>query len=150
MRETVVLQAIDQLRRDLSGYHEQLVAHNELERHCDNQRKRISELEGLLAGMKAENARLHEYATKLEQTNIALDSDNTELRNDMKDMQTIVRDNHSLRELVRHLFWWDSDSRYAKGCQECPTQTDCDGETCIFWDVLRDRARELGIEVRHV
>lgn len=55
-----VLQAVDQLRRELSGYHGQLKAHNDLQRHCDNQRERISELEGLYAIAKAENAELRE------------------------------------------------------------------------------------------
>ena len=49
-----VLGAIDQLRRDLSGYHGQLKAHDDLQRHCDNQRMRIGELERLYAGAKAE------------------------------------------------------------------------------------------------
>lgn len=51
---TDVLRAIDQLRRDLSGYHGQLKAHDDLQRHCDNQRKRIAELEGLYAKAKAD------------------------------------------------------------------------------------------------
>lgn len=55
-----VIRDIDQLRRDLAGYHGQLVAHNELERHCENQRKRIGELEVLYAGVKAESAKLRE------------------------------------------------------------------------------------------
>lgn len=42
---TEVLQAIDQLRRDLSGYHGQLKAHNDLKVHCDRQRERIFALE---------------------------------------------------------------------------------------------------------
>lgn len=49
-----VLRDIDRLRRDLSGYHGQLKAHNDLQRHCDNQRERISELEGLYAKAKAD------------------------------------------------------------------------------------------------
>jgi len=57
---TDVLQAIDHLRRDLSGYHGQLKAHNDLQRHCDNQRERIVQLEGLYAEAKAENAKLRE------------------------------------------------------------------------------------------
>ena len=40
-----VIRDIDQLRRDLSGYHGQLKAHNDLKKHCENQRKRIGELE---------------------------------------------------------------------------------------------------------
>lgn len=57
---TDVLHAIDQLRRDLSGYHGQLKAHNDLQRHCDSQRKRIGELEGLYAKAKEEIAGLRE------------------------------------------------------------------------------------------
>lgn len=59
-----VLRSIDQLRRDLSGYHGQLKAHNDLQRHCDNQRKRITELEGLYAEAKAENAKLRDELAK--------------------------------------------------------------------------------------
>ena len=59
-----VLRDIDRLRRDLSGYHGQLKAHNDLQRHCDNQRKRISELEGLYAKAKDENAKLRELCKK--------------------------------------------------------------------------------------
>lgn len=57
---TDVLRAIDQLRRDLSGYHGQLKAHNDLQAHCDRQRERIAQLEGLYAGVKAENDKLRE------------------------------------------------------------------------------------------
>jgi hypothetical protein len=57
---TDVLYAIDQLRRDLSGYHGQLKAHNDLQRHCDHQRERIVELEAIHARDKAENAKLRE------------------------------------------------------------------------------------------
>lgn len=59
---TDVLQAIDQLRRDLSGYHGQLKAHNDLQVHCDHQRERIVQLEGLYAKAKAENAKLRKVA----------------------------------------------------------------------------------------
>lgn len=55
-----VLRSIDQLRRDLSVYHGQLKAHNDLQTHCDNQRKRIGELEVLYAKVKAEAAGLRE------------------------------------------------------------------------------------------
>ena len=44
-----VLTAIDQLRRDLTGYHGQLKAHSDLQVHCDRQRERIADLEGLYA-----------------------------------------------------------------------------------------------------
>ena len=65
-----VLHSIDQLRRDLSGYHGQLKAHNDLQRHCDNQRKRIGELEALYAGAKAEIAELREMVHALLQCNV--------------------------------------------------------------------------------
>ena len=60
---TDVLQAIDQLRRDLSGYHGQIKAHDDLRRHCDNQRDRIAQLEGLYAKTKAENDKLRKVAS---------------------------------------------------------------------------------------
>lgn len=60
-----VLKAIDQLRRDLTGYHGQLKAHDDLQRHCDNQRKRIAELEGLYAKAKDEIAELRELVTRI-------------------------------------------------------------------------------------
>lgn len=56
-----VLRDIDQLRRDLRGYHDHLKAHDDMQRHCDNQRRRIAGLEGLYADAKAENAKLREY-----------------------------------------------------------------------------------------
>lgn len=62
---TDVLHAIDQLRRDLSGYHGQLKAHNDLQRHCDSQRKRIGELEGLYAKAKEEIAGLRELVREM-------------------------------------------------------------------------------------
>lgn len=62
---TDVLQAIDQLRRDLSGYHGQLKAHDDLRRHCDHQRDRIAQLEGLYAKTKAENAKLRKLVKGL-------------------------------------------------------------------------------------
>lgn len=65
---TDVLRAIDQLRRDLTGYHGQLKAHDDLQRHCDNQRKRIVELEGLYANAKAENENLRRWLTLIFET----------------------------------------------------------------------------------
>ena len=37
--------------------------------------------------LRDQNAKLREYITRLEQANIVLDSDNCDLRNDMRDMQ---------------------------------------------------------------
>ena len=82
-----VLRDIDQLRRDLSCYHGQLKAHNDLQRHCDNQRERISELEGLYAKAKAdrdENAK-----------NMSKEYDRAEF---------LARENAKLRELLREMW----------------------------------------------
>ncbi|RVU97031.1 hypothetical protein EII22_08850 [Coriobacteriales bacterium OH1046] len=86
---TDVLRAIDQLRRDLSGYHGQLVAHNELQRHCDNQRERIVELEGLYAKAKAERDETAMSFCK--------EHDRAEL---------LMRENAKLRELVADMWFW--------------------------------------------
>ena len=113
-----VLRDIDQLRRDLSGYHGQLKAHNDLQRHCDNQRKRISELEGLYAKAKAdrdENA-----------MNMSKEHDRAEF---------LARKNAKLRELVNDLYIW-----FVRGHDWGPY---CAGETAM----VEERMRELGMEV---
>ena len=70
---TDVIRAVDQLRRDLSGYHGHLVSFEDQKRHVENQRKRIVQLEGLyeekrlladslrmrLDDAQAENDKLH-------------------------------------------------------------------------------------------
>ena len=74
-----VLRSIDQLRRDLSGYHEQLKAHNDLQRHCDRQREQLAALGAAHKPIKderdaykrqadrlvAENAKLRDTAHKM-------------------------------------------------------------------------------------
>ncbi len=67
-----VLRDIDQLRRDLSGYHGQLKAHNDLQRHCDNQRERITELEGLYAIVKQDRDAYKRQAEKFVVENVKL------------------------------------------------------------------------------
>lgn len=62
------------------------------------------EVRTYLDAIRDENVKLREYIAKLEQANIVLDSDNTELRNDMRDMQMIVSDNNNLRELCEYLW----------------------------------------------
>jgi len=84
---TDVLHAIDQLRRDLSGYHGQLKAHNDLQRHCDNQRKRIVELEGLYAKAKAER----------DETAMAFSKEHDRA-------EFLMRENAKLREICASLF----------------------------------------------
>lgn len=67
-----VIQDIDQLRRDLSGYHGQLVAYNDLRRHSENQRERIASLEALhatdtakVASLCVENQKLRSWIKRL-------------------------------------------------------------------------------------
>lgn len=62
-----VLLAIDALRRDLSGYHGQLKAWNDLSTHSERQRERIRTLEELhatdkqlVADLRTDNAKLRE------------------------------------------------------------------------------------------
>lgn len=89
----------------------------------------------------AESAELREYITKLEQANIVLDSDNTELRNDMRDMQMIVSENAKLRELVRSAVRCITD---APDCDSCALGEQVSGVwVCHFIGA----ARELGVEV---
>ena len=79
--------------------------------------------------------KLFEYVTKLEMAVISLDSDNYELRNDVKDINFFVEDNKKLRELLADL----AICACGKYCHGCPHQYDgCDRD---------ERLRELGIEV---
>ena len=93
---TDVLRAIDQLRRDLSGYHGQLKAHNDLQRHCDNQRERIGELEGLYANAKAER----------DEANMAFSKEHDRA-------EFLMRENAKLRELVRMMLRVAGVAEYA-------------------------------------
>ena len=150
-----VLRSIDQLRRDLSGYHGQLKAHNDLQRHCDNQRRRIVELEGLYTKAKAENVELLEerdmyrdlvdcmvhpdVPDQLYAENVELRDENARLRSclsdDAENARMIMGENAKLRELVR-VMWRE----LAVACAEQVTSH----------ETLRkvsDRMCELGIEV---
>jgi len=117
---TDVLHAIDQLRRDLSGYHGQLKAHNDLQRHCDNQRKRIVELEGLYAKAKAER----------DETAMAFSKEHDRA-------EFLMRENAKLRELAKAA--WGCVKRQVS-CDEC--RMVCCGCT------LQSAMRECGIEVK--
>lgn len=111
---TDVLHAIDQLRRDLSGYHGQLKAHNDLQMHCDNQRKRIVELEGLYAKAKAER----------DETAMAFSKEHDRA-------EFLMRENARLRKLVRRLYDYAMD--------EYP-----DGTELNFADEMRELGVEVG------
>lgn len=92
-----VLRAIDQLRRDLSGYHGQLKASDDLQRHCDNQRMRIGELERLYAGAKAERDEAWmAYGREHDRANV------------------LMRENAKLRELLDYMTpiaWYAASER---------------------------------------
>lgn len=154
---TDVLHSIDQLRRDLSGYHGQLKAHNDLQIHCDRQRERIAELEGLYVKSKAESAKLREQMERLV-TLLRNDCDieaswdglrrfwSIELTEDgclMRDRACKAEaENAKLRELVNgldHCTTWANED--GKDCWSCPLwhEKDCTAE---------DIERELGIEVK--
>lgn len=95
-----------------------------------------------IENLQSENAKLREYITRLEQANIVLDSDNCDLRNDMRDMQFFIAENRRLRELARDL--------YACGdsCTHCRHWNQGDGFYCdlgVGWKARR--MRELGVEV---
>ena len=120
---TDVLQAIDQLRRDLTGYHGQLKAHNDLQLHCDNQRKRIGELEALYAGAKAEIAELKEQTRWMAQTDSRWEAA-------VRDLEQAKAENAKLRELVKRYH------RLVTGTDELWS-----------WQSVYAELRELGIEV---
>lgn len=118
-----VLRSIDQLRRDLSGYHGQLKAHNDLQRHCDNQRRRIVELEGLYAEAKAEIAELKEQTRWMAQTDSRWEAA-------VRDLEQAKAENAKLRELCSSLYEFAYD--------EYPDSAELN---------FADRLRELGVEV---
>lgn len=94
---TDVLRSIDQLRRDLAGYHGQLKAYNDLQKHCKNQRKRIGDLEGLYAKAKAEK------------DEAAMDFSKEHDR-----AEFLMRENAKLRELVDYMkpiAWYAASER---------------------------------------
>lgn len=128
---TDVLKAIDQLRRDLSGYHGQLKAHDDLQRHCDNQRKRIAELEGLYVKAKAENFELRERIHELEMEG----SDHfyrTAYAEDAN--RTLEAENAKLRELVLDM-WHEGMCECDERCGGC--------SPCEYH--FPERMRELGV-----
>lgn len=114
---TNVLHAIDQLRRDLSGYHGQLKAQNDLRLHCDNQRERITELEGLYARAKVER----------DETAMAFSKEHDRA-------EFLMRERAALRELVREMY--QCSRQY--GCDRCGYKDGC---------AMFDRMAQLGIEV---
>lgn len=124
-----VLCAIDQLRRDLSGYHGQLKAHDDLQRHCDNQRKRIAELEAIHARDAAEIAELKEQTRWMAQTDSRWEAA-------VRDLEQAKAENAELRELVANV--WAEYAAQAESSFHPAWSVD---------PAIADRMRELGVEV---
>lgn len=125
-----VLRAIDQLRRDLGGYHGQLKAHDDLQRHCDNQRRRIGELERLYAGAKAER----------DEAVMAFGRENARAN-------VLMAENAKLRELVRDIWQFTGAA-----CKKYPRLFDqpAQGAQAVLpnaIDYFEQRMRGLGVEV---
>lgn len=106
--------------------------------------------------VRAENARLREYVTKLEQANIVLDSDNTDLLWDMKDMQVFIAENAKLRELIGDLREYIAGN--ADACEFCTQAGTCEnhpapppckyeltGKDHAVLDFIDDWLSELGV-----
>lgn len=123
---TNVLRDIDQLRRDLAKYHDVLKAYDNLQRHCDNQRKELASLGAAHVPIKGERDAYRKQCDKL------------------------AAENAKLRELaagIGHLlFILDVD--YCAACPRddinhpCPVHT-VEGGECLYETDLRD----LGVEV---
>ena len=170
-----VLTAIDQLRRDLSGYHGQLKAHNDLQTHCDRQRERIACLEGLYKNVKAERDETDMAFSKEHDRAEFLMRDNAKLRKELEmerednasmralfdavaprcgkpDCPSLVEYVEKLRELARDM--WGCISHigeydvfyYDMAKDGCGISCTVNGEHCCA-DKLFGRMRELGIEV---
>ena len=135
--ELDVLMAIDNLRRDLSGYHGQLKAYSDMKKHSERQRERIATLEGIHARDKAENERLEqEMMTRCGECVAMLDCDEC-LRADAdhKARKALAYKNEKLRELLQDV----AICACGRYCYGCPHQNDgCDRD---------QRLREFGIEV---
>ena len=111
-----------------AGYRDGSI-HYELE-HCPSCQN-IADLQEALE----ENAKLRECVTRLVQANIVLDSDNTDLLCDMKDMQLFITENAKLREYAAKA--WSLFIRHG-AVHECDLRE---------VDAVRDGLRELGIGV---
>ena len=134
---TDVLCAIDQLRRDLSGYHGQLKAHDDLQRHCGNQRKRIAELEAIHARDAAEIAELKEQTRWMDQTDSRWEAA-------VRDLEQVKAENAKLRELVQDM--WPHVRHRSRMCGECDLPCD-ESDECLLYGPMRDSMRELGVEI---
>lgn len=111
-----------------AGYRDGSI-HYELE-HCPSCQN-IADLQEALE----ENAKLRECVTRLVQANIVLDSDNTDLLCDMKDMQLFITENAKLREYAAKAWSLFIKHGAVHACDLSEV------------DAVRDGLCELGIEV---
>lgn len=148
-----VLQSIDQLRRDLSGYHGQLKAHDDLARHCENQRRRIGELEGLFAKAKAERDETAMAFSKEHDRADFLMRENAELRERVKgflgqrDERLAASETrcNELMDLVRDLMHCPVDLYHCETCEHAEvTPKSVTGNWDRYECKLKARAQELG------
>ena len=158
-----VLRSIDRLRRDLSGYHGQLKAHNDLQRHCDRQREQLAALGAAHKPVKAERDAYKRQAERLAAENAKLREERDHWRVEQvhaygnwedtyKRASELEDENAKLRELLKNALTYIE----YEGCGvECPetgnsaTLTSCDAcnryetESCAY--VIAQNARELGV-----
>ena len=99
-------------------------------------RQQLADVTESMGRVEKRCAKLREYATKLEQANIALDSDNYDLKNDMKDMQFFIDENRKLRLLAEGMATYER------------MDTDADPLRALeIKGAIRQLASELGVEV---
>lgn len=132
---TDAIHALDQFRRDLRDLYDQLTAHDDLQRHCDNQRKRIAELEGLYAGAKAEVAELKEQTRWMAQTDSRWEAA-------VRDLEQAKAENNKLRELVRDMRLFILLASATAGVSIL-----AHGKPTLGMEAFERRMRELGVEV---
>lgn len=135
---TDVLQAIDQLRRDLSGYHGQLKAHDDLQRHCERQKEQLAALQAAHKPIKDERDLYKRQADRLA-------AENAKLREERHEYQVTIdslvcecadhkAENAKLREQVaqrtaRRVVTSDEGTDCATGHCECGA---CGGAVDLF------------------
>lgn len=108
-----VLRAIDQLRRDLTGYHGQLKVHDDLQRHCERQKEQLAALQAIHKPIKDERDLYKRQADKLA-------AENAKLRGLVRDMRAVI---------------WAYD--------EATSDDDCPPALPLFEDRLRELGIEV-------
>ena len=130
---TNVLRDIDQLRRDLAKYHDALKAYDNLQRHCDNQRKELASLSAAHMPIKGERDAYRKQCDRLA-------AENAKLRELCGDMMWTIRHAHGYFKNDTH----EMLMTYVRGRDGKPTHV-AHSLTCDEEEYER-RMRELGIE----